>query len=56
MCNPYYGRFVEKMEVEGSAPVVFDAADSHLVQKFMVSGSRLFGGRGRIFGKWKKVV
>ena len=54
MCNPESERFAEKREVEGSATVGFDAADSHLVQQFMVSRSSLFGGRGHLFGKCKK--
>ena len=55
MCDPDSGRFAEKRGVSGSATVVFDAAYSHLVQQLMGSGSRLFGGRGHLFGKLKKL-
>ena len=55
MCNPESERFAEKREVEGSATVGFDVADSHLVQQLMVSGNSLFGGRVHIFGNFKKV-
>ena len=39
----------------GSATVVFDSVDSHLVQKCMGSRSRLFGGRLHLFGNDKKL-
>ena len=56
MWDPEYGQFAEKREVTGSATVVFDVADSHLLQQCMRRGSRLFGFRGHIFGKWQKCV
>ena len=55
MCNPDSGHFADKRVVAGSATMGFDAADSHLIKQFMGSGSSLFGGRGRIFRKLKKV-
>ena len=55
MCDPYSGRFTQKREVTGSDTVEFDTVESHLVQKCMGSGSRLFGGRVHPFGKLQKV-
>ena len=55
MCDLDSTRFAEKREVTGSATVGFNASDSHLVQQYMGSRSRLFGGRGHLFGKRKKV-
>ena len=56
MCDLDSEIFADKREVVGSSTVGFDAAESHLVQQCIGSGSRLFGDRGHLFTKLQKGI
>ena len=54
MWGPDPVRLEKKGGVEGTATVGLDTYYSHLVQQRMVSGSRIFWGRGHLHIKWQE--